>query len=85
MRKVPAFKPDILVFLAALDLFTGQLLFCPVIRDWATWFSSDYYGHNELARNIFHKFDFTVYWELPPLQVPPAFSNHSVYSPFLHR
>jgi len=35
----------------------------------------DYYGYIELGRNIFHRLDFTVRWELDsPVQYPPFFS-----------
>jgi hypothetical protein len=35
----------------------------------------DYYGYIELAKNIFHEFNFTVSWELDsPVQYPPFFS-----------
>jgi 4-amino-4-deoxy-L-arabinose transferase-like glycosyltransferase len=34
----------------------------------------DYYGYSELARNIFHRLDFTVRWELDaPFLYPPLF------------
>ena len=64
---------DVLLICCALLLFLARLYACQFMLPEFT--GMDYYGYIELGKNIFHKLDFSVRWELgSPLEYPPLFS-----------
>ena len=67
------FSSDALIIYISLILFLLRLYACRyIVPDFN---GMDYYGYIELAKNILHKLDFTVRWELDsPIQYPPFFS-----------
>jgi hypothetical protein len=65
-------NPTTLIFCVSGIVFVSLLAACRRMHPWLN--VMDYYGYSELARNIFHKLDFTVRWELDaPLLYPPLF------------
>jgi hypothetical protein len=65
-------NPTALIFCASGVLFVSLLAACRRMHPWLN--VMDYYGYSELAKNIFHRLDFTVRWELDaPLLYPPLF------------
>jgi len=64
---------DLLIIGVGLLVFLIRLFACRHV--FPIFEGMDYYGYIELAKNIFHRLDFTVRWELDsPLQYPPFFS-----------
>ena len=66
-------NPNAVIIYVSLILFLLRLYACRyIVPDFN---GMDYYGYIELAKNILHKLDFTVRWELDsPIQYPPFFS-----------
>jgi 4-amino-4-deoxy-L-arabinose transferase-like glycosyltransferase len=65
-------NPTTLIFCVSVVVFVSLLAVCRRMHPWLN--VMDYYGYSELARNIFHRLDFTVRWELDaPLLYPPLF------------
>ena len=66
-------NPDAVIIYVSFILFLSRLYVC---RHMPPLYSGmDYYGYIELAKNIFHHWDFTVRWELgSPVRYPPFFS-----------
>ena len=65
-------NPYAVIIYVSFILFLLRIYACRYVLPEFT--GMDYYGYVELGKNIFHRLDFTVNWELDsPIQYPPFF------------